>query len=267
MRTLLLLAAASLFLLTPASAQDDALARLEASPRHHEWVTVEAGDRGVHAFLAFPERAEGARPVVVIHENRGLTDWVRGFADALAEAGYLAIAPDLLSGFDAEHDRTSDFATSDDARTALYELDPDGVTRALAAVQAYVEALPAAEGGAAVVGFCWGGAQAFRYAADADGLAAAFVFYGSPPAAEAIPRIGAPVYGFYGENDARINATIEATESAMGAAGKTYEPVIYPAVGHAFMRAGDAPDADAATRRARDDAFARLTGLLEGLSD
>src|SRR5213076_2782074 len=78
--------------------QDWAKQRLEKSPRHGEWVKVKHGNREVHSFVVFPEVKDKATAVVVIHEIFGLTDWVRDAADQLAEAGYIAIAPDLLSG-------------------------------------------------------------------------------------------------------------------------------------------------------------------------
>src|SRR3982751_4202166 len=94
-----LAAVAAVVLLAPAAgAQDWAKARLEKSSRHQEWVKVKHGNREVNAFLVFPEVKDKATAVVFIHEIFGLTDWVRSVADQLAEAGYIAIAPDLLSG-------------------------------------------------------------------------------------------------------------------------------------------------------------------------
>ena len=247
-------------------AQDWAVERLEASPRHHEWVEIPSGERVVRAFVAYPERSEPTPAVIVIHENRGLTDWVRSFADQIAAAGHLAVAPDLLSDFDSEHARTSDFQSSDAARDAIYQLDPDQVVDDLGVVQRFVAELPAASGKVAVAGFCWGGAQSFRYATHAPDLAAAFVFYGSAPEdVERIRAISAPIYGFYGGEDARINAGIPATEERMNQLGKTYEAVIYPGAGHGFMRSGEEPDASDANRRGREQAWDRLTELLEEL--
>lgn len=249
-----------------AHAQEYALEQLEASPRHHEWVEVQSGDRSVHSFVAYPENEENAPAVIVIHENRGLTDWVRSFADQVAAAGYIAIAPDLLSEFDAEHERTSDFATSDAAREALYELDPDQVTSDLLAVQNYVAGLPSANGTTAVAGFCWGGAQAFRFATNAPDLAAAMVFYGSPPEnQESLRNISAPVYGFYGGDDQRINATIPTTEDAMNRFDKTYEYEIYDGAGHAYMRSGDDPAGSPENKAARDESWDRLQEILSDL--
>jgi carboxymethylenebutenolidase len=265
MRKVFVLAAA-LILLLPAtlSAQDWAKERLENSPRHQEWVTVKHGDRVVHAFLVFPEVKDKVPAIVVIHENRGLTDWVRSLADQVAEAGYIAIAPDLLSGMGPDGGKTSDFPSGDAAREAIYQLPPDQITADLNAVADYVAALPAANGTVAVAGFCWGGSQSFRFATNRPDLAAAFVFYGTAPESpDDIARIQSPVYGFYGGNDARVGATVAPTADRMKAAGKTYEPVTYEGAGHGFMRAGEAPDASAANRRARADAWQRWKALLK----
>ena len=250
---------------TTALAQDYAVKQLESSPRHHEWAKVKSGERTVHCFVAYPERPDRATTVLVIHENRGLTDWVRSFTDQLAAAGYIAVAPDLLSEFDAKHTRTSEFATSDEARDAIYKLDSDQVTEDLHAVRAYAAGLPAANGKVAVAGFCWGGAQSFRFATNSKDVGAALVFYGPPPDSASLARISVPVYGFYGGDDERINATIEATKTHMKALGKTYEPVLYDGAGHAYMRSGDAPDAEDANRAARDASWVRLRKILSDL--
>jgi len=260
--TLALLVALSLGAVAPQSAAR----RLEDSPRHQEWVQVKQGERIVHAYLVYPEVSHKALAVVVIHENRGLTDWVRSVADQLAEAGYIAIAPDLLSGTAPGGGKTSDFPSGDAAREAIGKLPPDQVTADLNAVADYVAKLPAANGKVAVAGFCWGGGQTFRFATNRKNIAAAFVFYGTGPSdADAIARIQASVFGFYGGADARVNATIPTSEELMKAAGKIYEPVTYDGAGHGFMRAGEAPDASPENKKARDDAWARWKSLLAGI--
>ena len=249
-----------------AAAQDPVADRLEQSPRHHEWVTVPQGDRVVHAFVAYPEVETAAAAVIVIHENRGLNDWVRSVTDRLAEAGYLAVAPDLLSGMGPNGGKTSDFSDSDAAREALYELPSDQITADLNAVADYVAELPVASGHVAVAGFCWGGSQTFRFATNRENLMAAYVFYGTAPDdPEAIARIEAPVYGFYGGADARVNATIPQTESMMQDAGKTYEPVIYGGAGHGFMRRGMTADPGDPNGQAYQEAWERWLMLLEQL--
>jgi carboxymethylenebutenolidase len=263
-RTAIRLTATLALLAIASPAQEAALQRLEKSPRHQEWVAVKHGNRTVHAFLAFPEVSGKAPAVVVIHENRGLTDWVRSVADQLAEAGYIVIAPDLLSGVAPGGGKTSDFPSGDAAREAISRLAPDQVTADLNAVSDYVAKLPASTGKVAVAGFCWGGAQTFRFATHRADLAAAFVFYGTgPDSQDAIARIACPVYGFYGGDDARVNATVPQSADLMKGAGKTYEPVTYDGAGHGFMRAGEEPDASEANRRAREEAWSRWKALLK----
>jgi carboxymethylenebutenolidase len=247
-----------------APAQDFVKQRLEKSPRHHEWAAVKHGTRTVHCFLVFPEVKDKATAVLVIHENKGLTDWVRGVADQLAEAGYIAIAPDLLSGMGPGGGKTSDFKSSDQATTVLNQLKPDQVTADLNAVADHVIKLPACNGKLAVGGFCWGGGQTFRFATQRKDLKAAFVFYGSfQHTKEDLARIACPVYGFYGGNDARINATVPRSAALMKELGKVFEPVTYEGAGHGFMRSGEDPAGREADRKARAAAWGRWLELLK----
>jgi carboxymethylenebutenolidase len=249
-----------------ASAQDWAKARLDKSPRHLEWVTVKHGDREVKCFLAYPEVKDKATAVVVIHEIFGLTDWVRGVTDQLAEAGYIAIAPDLLSGAAPGGGGTAELGGNDAVRKAISSLPPDQITTDLNAIVDYVSKLPACNGKVVVAGFCWGGGQAFRYATNNKNIKATFSFYGPPPdSAEAIARINCPVYGFYGGNDNRIDAMIPKAAEMMKAAGKTYEPVTYEGAGHGFMRAGEDPNGSEANKKARESAWGRWLSLLKKL--
>jgi carboxymethylenebutenolidase len=158
--------------------------------------------------------------------------------------------------------RTSDFAEGK-ATEAVSHLDPDQVTADLNAAADYALKLPSSNGKLYVVGFCWGGGQSFRFATNRPDLSAAFVFYGPPPAKETMARIKAPVYGFFAGNDARIGAMIPDAVDQMKAAGKTFEPVTYDGAGHGFMRAGEAPDASDANKKARDDSWVRWKMLLE----
>lgn len=245
-------------------AQDWAKSRLDKSPRHQEWITVKQGGRDIHCFIVFPEVKEKATTVVLIHEIFGLSDWVRSVADQLAEAGYIAIAPDLLSGMAPGGGGTAEFSGRDAVTKAVSSLPADQVSADLNAVVGYASKLKAANGKVAVAGFCWGGGQTFRLATNNKEIKAAFAFYGTGPDKEAdIARIQAPVYGFYGENDARVDATIPQSTELMKKAGKVYEPVTYEGAGHGFMRAGEAPDANEANKKARDQAWQRWKDLLK----
>ena len=244
-----------------APAQDWAKARVDKSPRHLEWVKVKHDNREVSCFVAYPEVKDKAPVVLVIHEIFGMTDWVRGVTDQLAEAGYIAIAPDLLSGMGPKGGGTDELAGGD-VRKAISNLPPDQITADLNAAAAYATKLPASNGKLFVAGFCWGGGQSFRYATNNKNLKAAFVFYGPGPGAADIAHITAPVYGFYAGNDARIGASVPATTEEMKKAGKTYEPVTYEGAGHGFMRAGEAPDTNPPNKKARDEGWKRMLELL-----
>lgn len=265
MKRILPLTLAILYMLN-ASAQDWAKARLENSPRHHEWVKVKHDGREVNCYITYPEVKDKAPVIIVIHEIFGLTDWARGVTDELAEAGYIAIAPDLISGMGPGGGGTAELGSSDSATKLVSGLAPAQVTADLNAVADYASKLPAANGKIAVVGFCWGGGQSFRYATNNRELKAAFVFYGTPPPDEAdIARINCPVFGFYGGNDARVTKTVPKATELMKEKKKIYEPIIYEGAGHGFMRAGEAPDASPANKKARDEAWVRMKDLLKKL--
>jgi carboxymethylenebutenolidase len=255
----------------PMVSQDWAKQRLAKSPRHREWVKVKNGAREVNSFVVYPEVKDKAPAVIVIHEIFGMSDWVQSLTDQLAEAGYVAIAPDLLSGMGPNGGGTSSL-DSNAVGQAIRDLPPDQITADLNAVADYVSKLPASNGKIVVTGYCWGGGESFRYATNNPNLKATFVFYGPAPASAdgtpdkaALAKIKAPVYGFYAGNDARINATLPKTIEAMKELNKTFEPVTYEGAGHGFMRAGEAPDANEPNKKARDDAWARWKKLLAAI--
>jgi carboxymethylenebutenolidase len=247
-----------------AFAQDWAKKALDASPRHREYVTLKHGDRSVQAFVVYPEVNRKTPVIVLIHEIFGLSDWAKEMADELAAAGYIVIAPDLLSGTGPGGGGSDSYSGMDAITKAVSGLDPDTVNADLDAAADYGKKLPASDGTIVSVGFCWGGGKSFAFATHRKDLAAAFVFYGPPPSD--FSTITAPVYGFYAGNDARIGATLPATVAGMKAAGKKFEPVTYDGAGHGFMRAGEDPaNNNPANKTARDRAFARLTTLLKSM--
>jgi carboxymethylenebutenolidase len=250
-----------LALVQTAAAQDWAKEKLAKSSRHQEWVTVKHDGRAVETFVVYPESKDKRPVVLIIHEIFGMSDWVQDLADQVAEAGYIAVAPDLLSGMGPNGGRSSSFEQGK-TNEAVGKLNPDQVTADLNAVADYGMKLPASNGKLFVAGFCWGGGQTFRFATNRGDVAAAFVFYGPPPEKDAMARIKAPVYGFFAGNDARIGAMIPDAIANMKAAGKTFEPVTYDGAGHGFMRAGEAPDANDANKKARTDAWERWKSLM-----
>jgi carboxymethylenebutenolidase len=235
-----------------AAAQDWAKEKLGKSPRHGEYVDIKAGKRTVQAFVAYPEVAHKATTVLVVYEIFGLTDWAKLAVDEFAAAGYIAIAPDFLSGG----------GNTGEARQAVSRLPEEQVMTDLDAAFKYAKSLPASNGKVVVAGFCWGGGMAFSYAAHRKDLSAAFVFYGRPPEQRHISELHCPVYGFYAEKDARITLTVDQTKKFAENAAKKYEPVIYRGAGHGFMRMGEQPGPLADNAKARNEAWRRLKEIL-----
>ncbi len=261
-RVSLLTLVAVLFAAPLAAPQDWAKQILDRSPRHQEWVNIPSPHGTVQAFIVYPQVSRKAPVLLMIHEIFGLTDWVRSMADDLAAHGYIVIAPDLLSGTGPNGGGSSAYPDQDARVKAVSMLNPDSVTAELNAAADYALKLPAASGKLAVIGFCWGGGQSFRFATNRHDLSAAYVFYGPPP--KELAAITAPVYGFYAGNDARISSTVPATQTAMAAAGKKYQPVIYKDAGHGFMRMGEDPsNTNPANTTARNEALTRLEHLLK----
>jgi carboxymethylenebutenolidase len=279
MKRSLAVSIALLLCLSTGFAQDWAKQKLEKSSRHQEWVQIKHDNRTVQAFVVYPETKAKAPVIIVIHEIFGLTDWARSVADQLAANGYIAIAPDLLSGMGPKGGGSSEFS-SQEVGKAISSLNPDQITADLNATADYAKKIPAGNGKIAVSGFCWGGGQSFRFATNRKDLSAAFVFYGPGPAD--VSAITAPVYGFYAGEDARIGATVPATTEAMKKAGKKYDPVTYEGAGHGFMRAGEDPANDAAAanndpaakqkhdmavanKKAHDEGWERWLSLLKSM--
>ncbi len=240
--------------------EDAAVARLNASPRHGEWITYDAGGGdSVKAWVVYPERSDKAPVVVVIHEIFGLTDWIRSVADQLAAEGFIAIAPDLLSG-KGPNGGGSASVDRQGAIALIQGLKPAEVNRRLQAAAAYAAALPAARDAAASVGFCWGGTKSFALATAWPGLRGAVVYYGTPPDSEGMARIQAPVTGFYGGDDARVTSTVAPAREAMRQLGKSYTAEVFDGAGHGFLR--DQAGRNGANLKAAQQAWPRTVEFL-----
>jgi carboxymethylenebutenolidase len=222
----------------PAGAAD-ADARLAASPRHGEWamVSVDGGADSVRAWVVYPERRDRAPVVIVVHEIFGVSNWIRAVADQLAADGFVAVAPDFLTGRNIP--MANGEPVRDSVTAAIRSLDQAQVQRRIDGVARWAMALPAAQPRYGIVGFCWGGSVSFAHAVHAPSLGAAVVYYGTSPASDQLSRVRAPVLGLYGENDARVNATVPPADSAMRALGKVYEHETYAGAGHGFLRQQD----------------------------
>jgi carboxymethylenebutenolidase len=257
--------------------EEGAKQRLNTSPRHAEWVKIDAPGGPVTSFVVYPERRTKAPVVIVIQEIFGLTDWIRGVADQLAAEGFIAIAPDLLSGHGPNGGGTDAYPSRDDVTKAVMALPGDEVNTRLNAVREYGMKVPAASGKTATVGFCWGGSTSFAYAVAQPALNAAVVYYGTAPAesggaqgsftpAASLGNIKAAVLGLYGASDARVTSTVEATDARMKALKRVYDHEIFEGAGHGFLRAQMAQDGAnmTATGRAWPRTIAFLRKYTEG---
>ena len=234
----------------PAGANDVA-ARLAESTRHAEWAMVRVGNAdSVRVWIVYPERNTKAPVVVVVHEIFGLSTWIRGVADQLAADGFIAVAPDFLTGYTGAFH--PDSVPVDSARAMIRRLDANQIQSRIDAVARWAMGLPAALPRYGIVGFCWGGSVVFNHAVHSPTLGAGVAYYGAAPEPARLTTVRAPLLGLYGENDQRVNATIAPTDSAMRTMGKTYEAQIYSGAGHGFLRAQDAQSGAnlEATRRA-----------------
>jgi len=260
MKMMLAAVAASALLAIPPDA-DHAKDALAKSPRHGEWVDVALPGGGkLVTWVVYPEKKEKAGIVIVIHEIFGLTDWVRGVADQLAREGFIALAPDLLSGMGPNGGGTD--ALGADATKVIRNLTPEDAVRRLDAVREYGLKLAAANGRVGSVGFCWGGSTSFAYAVAQPKLDAAAVYYGSSPEdGNSYLKIHAPVMGFYGGDDARVVATIPRAEEAMKKLGKRYTPSVYEGAGHGFLR--QQAEREGANARASAQAWAATLAFFK----
>lgn len=201
---------------------------------HGEWRWIPRGADSVRAYVAYPERADRAPAIIVIHEIFGLTDWEPTVADKLAGKGYVAIVPDLLSR------RFGITPSSEDsARKLIAQLEPDSITADLDAAYQWLNTQPAVRpGDVATIGFCWGGGQSFRYATNNPKLKAVVVCYGPAPDSAGLARIKAPVLGIYGERDGRIDQDLPRVQDFMRQSGQRYVAEVYPGTGHGFLKPG-----------------------------
>lgn len=245
-----------------APGSDQARQALETSPRHGEYadVALPGSERPIRTWVVYPERKDRAPVVVVIHEIFGLSEWVRAVADRLAADGFIAVAPDLLSGKGPGGGGTESLGTRDEIVGLIRTLTPAEVRARLDAVRAWAGRLPASNGRSATAGFCWGGAASFAYAAATPDLSAAVVWYGTSPDAAALSGIRAPVLGLYGEDDARVTSTIDPAKAEMARLGRAYEVEIYPKAGHGFLR--DQAGRDGANLAAALQAWPRMLAFL-----
>lgn len=193
-------------------------------------ITYEGDGTTMKAYLVKPEGVANTKPggVIVIHENRGLNPHIRDVTRRVAQAGYIALAPDALSPFGGTPQN------EDEARTLIGKLDAAKNLNNYLKGLDYLAGLPECNGKTGCVGFCWGGAMANQLAVHAPNLKAAVAYYGRQADAADVPKIKAAVQLHYGGLDERVNAGIPAYEAALKAAGVKYELYIYEGAQHAF---------------------------------
>lgn len=275
--SILLAFALTTFLAPTARGQEDAAANpppdaeaaaqaLLDSPRHGEWIDVPLPDSEttIRTWVVYPERSDTAPVVIVIHEIFGLTDWIRAVADRLAAEGFIAVAPDLLSGKGPGGGGTDSFE-GDAVRAAIRGLSDDEVAQRLDAVRAHALAFPSAGESSATIGFCWGGTASFMYATRQAELNAAIVFYGTAPEAGRLGTIKCPVLGLYGGDDNRVTSTVGPTEAAMKERELEFTSHVYQGAGHGFLRQQTGRDGanDRAARAAWKETLAFLRARLK----
>ena len=242
--------------------EESARAALDKSPRHGEWIDVayEGSKVPIRSWIIYPERKDKAPVIIVIHEIFGLSDWIRALTDQLAKDGFIAIAPDLISGFGPKGGGSESVSSRDSVVMLIRNLSAEETYKRLNAVRAYATTLPAANGKYSTVGFCWGGGRSFGYACTRSDISSAIVYYGTSPDAKELSTLGAPVLGLYGGDDARVGATIEPAAVEVKKLGKTYEHESYEGAGHGFLRAQS--DRNGANLRATEKAWPRMLEFL-----
>jgi len=243
--------------------EEHAKATLDKSPRHGEFVDVKMPDGKtlINTWVVYPERSDKAPVILVIHEIFGLTDWIRAVADQLAKAGYIAVAPDLISGMGPGGGGTASAGSRDDVVKLIRGLSPEETIARLNAVRDYAIHLPSASGKSATVGFCWGGTNSFLYASAQPDIQAAVVYYGTSPDSAGLAKIKAPVLGNYGGDDARVDATVGPAADEMKKLGKVFEYEMYEGAGHAFLRQQEGREG--ANMRATEKAWPKTLAFLK----
>jgi len=192
--------------------------------------TAEDG-ASIAAYLSRP-KGDGKLPaVIVIHENRGINDHIRDVARRLAKAGYVALAPDLLS----RQGGTASFPTSDAATEGIRKLDEDLIMKDLARAANFLKSQSFVRPKIGVTGFCWGGGRALLFTTRSKDLAASVIYYGSNPRdLEDVKNVTAAILGHYGGADERITSGVPKLEEAMKKYGKSFEYKIYAGAPHSF---------------------------------
>ena len=187
----------------------------------------------IKAYQARPKSGGSFPGLIIIHENRGMTDHVKDVARRYANQGYVTLAVDLLSRAGG----SDQFPVAEAATDAIGKLNADGITQDLDAAVRYIKTLPFVKADRiGVIGYCWGGGNSLRFATNSKELRAAVVYYGpNPTNLDVVANVTASVLGLYGEEDTRISVNVPKLAEAMQKYGKSFEYKIYPGAAHAFF--------------------------------
>lgn len=220
-------------------------------------VTYPSGDVKMSGYLVKPKSGSGPFPgVIVIHENRGLTDHIKDVTRRIANLGYIALGVDLLSRVGG----TDKFAPPADPTQAINGLKQEDINSDLLASVTYLKSQSFVKPKLGVVGFCWGGGNSLLTAINSKDIASCIVFYGRNPAnLDDVQKIAGVVEGNYGELDQSITPGVPALDAAMKKYNKPFKYKIYPGANHAFFN-------DTGPRfneTAAKDAWARLVDFYK----
>jgi carboxymethylenebutenolidase len=245
----------------PAS-EESAKMVLEKSPRHGEFIDIEyeGSQHPIRTWIVYPERKDKAPVVIAIHEIFGLSDWIRAVADQFAKEGFIAVAPDLISGMGPGGGGTESVTSRDSVVQLIRGLTPEETYKRLNAVREYAMKIPAATEKMATVGYCWGGGRSFGYACVQPGFSAAVVYYGTSPDSSDLVNLQVPVLGLYGGDDARVTATIQPAVAVLKKLNRVYEYEVYEGAGHGFLRAQSGRNG--ANLRATEKAWPQMLEFL-----
>ena len=241
--------------------EENARAVLEKSPRHGEWIEIPYdGKTSLRTWIVYPERSDRAPVVIIIHEIFGLSDWIRSVADQFAAEGFIAIAPDFISGYGPNGGGSASVSTRESVVMLIRSVSEEETYKRLDAAVVYAAKIPSANGKIATVGFCWGGGRSFGYACIQPKLSAAIVYYGVSPDSSGLLNLNVPVLGLYGGDDARVGATVPPAYAEIKSLGKTFEYEMFDGAGHGFLR--DQEGRSGANLRAAQKAWPRMLAFL-----
>jgi carboxymethylenebutenolidase len=223
-----------------------------------EWVDIPFENIKLHTWVEYPAGDDKAPLVIVMQHGPGMDDWQRALVDQLAQEGFIAISPDLHSGLGPNGGNFDSFGGTDEVMRAMARLTPDDQLKRYLAARDWGMKLPRANGKLVSIGFCMGGNNNFRFAEEVPELAAAVIFYGTPPDQQLLANIKAPVLAFYGDDDARVTSTMAPTEASMKGFGKSFEAHSYAHATHGFLSYQDVGGNPAATA----DSWPRAVAFL-----